>query len=169
MAKKTVEELHRNKTGKVSDKWASYLPFYDNLFGRLQEAEVSLLEIGVQNGGSLETWGQYFGNASNIIGCDIDNKCGQLTYADARIRIVVGDANELATFNKICELCRRYDIVIDDGSHKSRDIINSFLLYFPLLRPGGIYVVEDAHALYWNEAGGGILNESAAYNFLGLS
>jgi hypothetical protein len=34
-----------------------------------------------------------------------------------------------------------------------------------MLRPNGIYIVEDSHTLYMNEWGGGILNESSAYNF----
>ena len=43
----SIETLHRNKTGKVSDKWASYLPYYDQLFAPLQEQPITLLEIGV--------------------------------------------------------------------------------------------------------------------------
>ena len=56
-------------------------------------------------------------------------------------------------------------MVIDDGSHVSRDVINSFINYFPLLQPGGIYVVEDAHCLYMDAYGGGVLNEYGAYAF----
>jgi len=40
--------------------------------------------------------------------------------------------------------------VIDDGSHKSRDIWNSFLFLFPELAERGFYVIEDLEASYWD-------------------
>jgi hypothetical protein len=160
-----IEALHRGKTGKVSDKWASYLPYYDSLFAPWREAPVRLLEIGVQNGGSLETWSRYFRQATLLVGCDIDPRCGNLRYDDARIRIVVGDATGAEAFRAVNALSPRWDIVIDDGSHRSNDIINAFINYFPLLEPGGVFVVEDAHTLYLDDFGGGLLNEFGAMAF----
>jgi hypothetical protein len=161
----TINQLHREKTGKVSDKWASYLTYYDALFKPLCHQPISLLEIGVQNGGSLETWSSYFTRAKLIIGCDIDQKCGTLLFTDPRIHIVVGDANEGPAFQAIRAISSDFDIVIDDGSHRSMDILNSFVNYFPMLKPGGVYVVEDTHTLYKGAFGGGLLNDFAAYAF----
>ena len=165
MNDQSIEKIHKNKTGKVSDKWESYLPFYDELFAKYREQNISLLEIGVQNGGSLETWHTFFRNAAIFIGCDIDERCGNLLYDDARINIVTGDANLSDTTNKIIAICDKFDIIIDDGSHRSNDILNSFSIYFQLLKPGGIYVVEDTHTLYMNDWGGGILNDTSTYQF----
>jgi len=161
----SVESLHRTKTGKISDKWESYLPHYDQLFLPLRDSSLNLLEIGIQNGGSLETWASYFRNGKLFIGCDIDTKCEVLRYEDSRIKVVVGDANETSTFQKINSLSPVFNVVIDDGSHRSIDILNSFVNYFPLLNPGGVYVVEDAHCLYLNDFGGGLLNDYGAYAF----
>ena len=161
----SIETLHRNKTGKISDKWASYLPYYDNLFSPLREQSITLLEIGVQNGGSLETWSHYFNNATLLIGCDIDPKCAELRYEDPRVKVVVGDVNVGHTFAAINAICNQFDVVIDDGSHKSNDVLNSFVNYFPMVKPGGIYIVEDAHCLYMNDFGGGVLHEFGAYAF----
>jgi hypothetical protein len=160
-----IQELHNNNLGKVSDKWSSYLSYYDELFEKLERLPVSLLEIGVQNGGSLETWAKYFQNAKHIIGCDINERCRLLSFDSNNIKVVIGDANLKETYNKILSINDRFDIVIDDGSHRSIDILNSFLLYFALLEPGGIYIVEDTHTLYSNDFGGGVLNEASAYNF----
>jgi hypothetical protein len=165
MNKQSIEEIHKKNIGKVSDKWASYLPFYDQLFEKYRKEELSLLEIGVQNGGSLETWKAYFDKANVLIGCDIDKQCGNLKYDDSRVHVVVGDANQSDTVKKIVNICGNFEIVIDDGSHQSNDIITSFLIYFPLVKPGGLYVIEDTHTLYMNSWGGGILNEFSAYNF----
>lgn len=162
---RSVDALHRNRTGKVSDKWSSYLGYYDALFAPIADAPLRLLEIGVQNGGSLETWAGYFRNAERIVGCDINPKCANLRYDDPRIRVVVGDANAREIYHRITELSPQFDLIVDDGSHVSHEILRSFLLYFPRLSPGGLYVVEDAHCLFMNNYGGGILNESGAHAF----
>lgn len=165
MINKTINDIHRNKKGKLSNKWDSYLIYYDSLFMPMRQENISLLEIGVQNGGSLETWSEYFLNAKQFIGCDINPKCADLKYEDERINIIVGNANDTATFQEVMKKCNEYDIIIDDGSHISSDVITSFINYFPLLNPGGIYVVEDTHTLYMDAYGGGILNEFGAYSF----
>jgi hypothetical protein len=165
MNERSINTLHRNKVGKVSDKWESYLGYYDSLFSPLRDRPISMLEIGIQNGGSLETWSEYFKYAKHFVGCDIDPKCGSLKYDDPRISIVVGDAKAEPTFQAIRAISSYYDIVIDDGSHVSEDILIAFINYFPLIKPGGLYVVEDTHSLYNDEFGGGILNDFSAYSF----
>ena len=100
MASRSIDALHRSKTGKVSDKWASYLTYYDALFAPLREAPISMLEIGIQNGGSLETWASYFTQARQFIGCDIDPRCEALRYEDPRVSVVVGDANSAPAYQK---------------------------------------------------------------------
>ena len=39
-----------------------------------------------------------------------------------------------------------YDLIVDDASHKAKHQVIGFDLYWPLVKPGGWYVVED---LYW--------------------
>ena len=126
MSKLSIEEIHKQNIGKVSDKWSSYLAVYDELFEKYRIEKLSLLEIGVQNGGSLETWKTFFENASVLIGCDIDKLCGNLRYDDSRVHVVVGDVNQSNTFDKIINISDSFDIVIDDGSHQTNDIIMSF-------------------------------------------
>lgn len=165
---KTINDLHRNRTGKTSDKWASYLPVYDRIFLPCKDDSLSLLEVGVQNGGSLEVWAGYFSNAEKIVGCDIDPQCGSLIYDDDRISVVVGDVNAESTFNEIRAHSSAFDIIIDDGSHHSDDIFRAFVNYFQILRPGGIYIVEDTHTMYWDDYQGGILKQTTAHCFFKL-
>ena len=165
MELKSIDTLHRTKTGKISDKCNSYLTYYDHLFAPLRHKPISLLEIGVQNGGSQETWAEYFSEARLLVGCDIDPRCEALRYDDPRIKIVVGDANGQTAFQQITALSTSFDIIIDDGSHMSHDILRSFVNYFPLLKPGGVFVVEDTCCLYMNAFGGGLLNELSAQAF----
>ncbi len=165
MNEQSIAILHCNKSGKISDKWESYLGYYDSVFGPLRHNSISMLEIGVQNGGSLETWSKYFASGKSFIGCDINPQCGLLKYDDPRISIVVGDANVASSLRAIRAISPELDIIIDDGSHKSDDILMSFINYFPMVKPGGLYVIEDTHTLYNDAFGGGILNEFSAYSF----
>jgi hypothetical protein len=165
MSNETIRTLHTKKLGKVSDKWDSYLDYYDEALVSIRDQDVSILEVGVQNGGSLETWSTYFKNGKSFIGCDIDPNCAHLKYEDSRINIVIGDVNSQDAYNKITSIESSFDLVIDDGSHQSIDIINAFINYFGLVKPGGRYIIEDSHCLYMSSFGGGILNEYSAQYF----
>lgn len=151
-----LAKLYEAHRGKVSDKWSAYLEAYETLFDSYRNRPVRILEIGVQNGGSLEIWSKFFPQAERIIGCDINPLCAGLTYEDPRISVIVGDANDAETTARIEELCESFDIIIDDGSRRSDDIVRSFALYFPKLANGGIFVAEDLHCSYWESYEGGI-------------
>lgn len=150
-AQPSLTSLHNSNLGKVSNKWTSYLTYYDNLFFSVKDAPVSLLEIGVQNGGSLETWSKYFKNAKVVLGCDIDERCGRLSFEDSRIHVIVGNVNSDTVYREVVA-SGPFDVIIDDGSHLSEDILIGFLNYFPMVKPGGIYVIEDTHAIYQRES-----------------
>ncbi|RYX89516.1 MAG: class I SAM-dependent methyltransferase [Comamonadaceae bacterium] len=165
MNTKTLRELYEHHEGKISDKWSSYLSEYDRLFSRFQNEPIRLLEIGIQNGGSLEIWSKYFSKAKNIVGCDINPNCTQLTYSGSNIKVVVGDANTAEIEEKILDIEQKFDVIIDDGSHRSGDIASSFFRYFPHLNNGGIFVVEDLHCSYWREFEGGLFDSFSSMSF----
>ncbi len=164
MAKK-LTELNKIDHEKVSDKWSSYFPLYQKFLAPRQNDPIRLLEIGVQNGGSLEVWSKYFPNAVAIIGCDINPKCGDLSYEDPRVRVFVGDASSADVKDEIASASPSFDLIVDDGSHKSGDIIRAFARYFPLLEPGGIYLAEDLHASYFHDYQGGTEAPYSSLNF----
>jgi cephalosporin hydroxylase len=157
--------LYLAHQGKVSDKWSSYLTVYDRLFDEQRDKPVRLLEIGIQNGGSLEIWSSYFRNASALIGCDINPDCAGLSYDDPRIGVIVGDANNPEVSERVFQRTPQLDIIIDDGSHRSSDIIKSFALYFPRLVEGGVYVAEDLHCSYWADYEGGLFYPYSSISF----
>ncbi|MBK8418332.1 glycosyltransferase [Candidatus Villigracilis saccharophilus] len=162
---KTLDQLYREHKGKLSDKWSLYLTEYDRLFTVYRNQPVQLLEIGVQNGGSLEIWDQYFPNAGKIIGCDINPSCAALQYRSSRIAVVTGDANSDEYQNEILQYAPTFDIIIDDGSHDSSDIVRSFARYFPCLNETGMYVAEDLHCSYWDNFEGGLHQPLSAMSF----
>ncbi len=162
---KSLSDLYQSHEGKVSDKWSSYLSQYDELFSPFRDDLASMLEIGIQNGGSLEIWRKYFTNARKIVGCDINPDCARLTYDDSAIAVVVGDANTDDTYQKVMNHAEEFDLVIDDGSHTSSDIVKSFARYFPHVRQGGMFVAEDLHCSYWDQFEGGLYDPFSSIAF----
>lgn len=152
----TLLSIYIKHKGKSSIKWSSYLNEYDQIFHKLRDKPLKILEIGVQNGGSLEIWCEYFNNAAVVVGCDINPDCSILTYDDRRIKLVIGDANTDEIEDKIRNISEKFDLIVDDGSHKSSDIVKTFSRYLPILADGGLFIVEDLHCSYWEGFGGGL-------------
>ena len=165
MTNKTLEQLYAEHVGKVSDKWSIYFNEYDRILGAYRNKPVRLLEIGIQNGGSFEIWSKYFPHAQKLVGCDINSDCAGLSYEDPRIAVVVGDANSDAAQAKVLGYAPAFDVIIDDGSHRSSDIVKSFARYFPHLADGGVFIAEDLHCSYWREFEGGLFDPFSSITF----
>ncbi len=161
----TLRQLYEQHQGKVSDKWSIYLAEYDRLFSYYRSQPVRMLEIGIQNGGSLEVWSKYFRYAERLIGCDINPDCAKLIYDDPRISVIVGDANADHITEQVFACSTKFDIIIDDGSHTSSDIVRSFARYFPSIVDGGMFVAEDLHCSYWEGFQGGLFHPLSSIAF----
>jgi len=125
----------------------NYSEKYNSYFEKIRHKKLKILEIGIQNGFSLKTWEEFF-NKSKIYGIDIVD-CSR--FDSERIKTFICDQKDLNLLDKINKEHGPFDIIIDDGSHISRDMKKSFDFLFPLLNNGGIYVVEDLHCCYWDD------------------
>jgi hypothetical protein len=154
MVETTLTQTYFGHEGALIDKWEQYLEVYRIELSRFVEKgnPVRLLEIGVQNGGSLELWAKYLPPQSTIIGIDIDPKVGQLSFDD-NISVFVCDIKDEKRVSQIVG-SDEFDIIIDDGSHRYEDVIGGFRFLFSRLAPGGLYIAEDLHTSYWAEYGG---------------
>ena len=161
------KELFFSHKEKISSKWERYLDVYDQEFIKYRDLNnFRLLEIGVQNGGSLEIYSKYFSNPNLLIGCDIDVKCARLKFECPCIHVITGDILSESTLSDIQKLSSTFDVIIDDGSHTSKDIVNTFCLLFDSLNPGGMYIIEDLHCSYWKKFEGGLYHPVSAIAFL---
>lgn len=165
MSKPTLLEVFTRHQGKVSDKWQLYLREYDRLFNPYRAQAIRLLEIGIQNGGSLDIWADYFAPGSTLIGCDINPDCAALVYDNAHISFILGDANDPAVVQQVLQRTPVVDLIIDDGSHTSSDIVKTFTLYFQHLAEGGLFVAEDLHCSYWAQYQGGLYDPYSSLSF----
>ncbi|MDR1855436.1 MAG: tetratricopeptide repeat protein [Azoarcus sp.] len=158
-------DVYRNHHGLVSHKWTQFPFIYDLILQARIEAgrPLTLLEIGVQNGGSLEIWKKYLPPGSEIHGMDINLACLTLKFSDG-IQFHLGSATDLEFVNAIFR-DTRFDVVLDDGSHMQGDIVSTFLNLFKKLKPGGVYIVEDLQTSYWLEYGGALGRHDSAIEF----
>jgi hypothetical protein len=164
----SLRSLYRQHDGKLADKWSLYLDVYDRVLAPFRDERIAFVEVGVQNGGSLELWAKYFAQARTLIGCDANPACAKLRFDDTRIALVIGPVNAPPTYREITSRAPQIDVFIDDGSHHSRDIVNSFCNYFHYVKPGGLYIVEDLHCAYFRDWGGGFFESAGAMGFLKL-
>jgi hypothetical protein len=164
MRAKTITALFYDNRDNLSDKWEQYLAVYDAELRPWRNKRVSLLEIGVQNGGSMQLWSQYFAPSSAFIGLDIDERILELTHPE-NVSLKVADASDPVALDAALG-DTTFDVIIDDGSHRSEHIIRSFQLLFGRLRPGGRYFIEDLHCAYWSAYGGGLTRPTSAIEYL---
>ena len=75
-------------------------------------------------------------------------------HQEPRIQIFQGSQADKQCLEAIHNDTGDFDLIVDDGSHLNEHIITSFEILFPLLKRGGIYVVEDIQTAYWPTYGG---------------
>ena len=158
----------RGESDLISDKWSSYLEVYDKIFEKYSTQKINIAEIGVQNGGSLEVYNKYFSNAEIIIGIDNNEKCKELSFSTNKIKLISDDATNKKVVSKLNEYADKYNIIIDDGSHTSEDIIKGFSNLFALIKNDGVYVVEDMHTSYFQSCNNGLYAPYSANTFFKL-
>lgn len=139
-----------------------YTFIYERYFAPLRDQSINLLEIGVKDGASLRMWAEYFPNAS-IYGIDIDPKC--VSHETDRIKIFAGDQQDAKFLDDLATQIGPFDIIVDDGSHRSAHQQASFRALFPYLKDGGWYVVEDLAGTY-GRWGSGYKHPQSSPNFL---
>lgn len=133
----------------------NYLNDYQKLFTQYnltQDTHIELLEVGIFEGRSLATWAEYFKNAK-IYGLDINlnnyleclKELKDLGYNDTNVKTHKGSSTSKEDIIRLYGTIPRFNIIVDDGNHMKNNQILTFMTCFPLLLPGGIYIVEDTH------------------------
>jgi hypothetical protein len=135
-------------------KWYQYFPVYESHLRRFRNRHLTVFEIGVGEGGSLEQWRAYLGPFAVLVGIDSNPACAQV--AEEEIRIRIGRQEDTAFLSDVLAEFGPPDIVIDDGSHLQPKLTATFEFLYPHVAKNGVYIVEDLHAAYWPNHGGGL-------------
>ena len=133
-------------THNRSFKWLHYFEIYNRHFKRYIGQDVTIMEIGVNRGGSLQIWKKVLGKNARIIGVDIDPSCKQ--FEEDQIQIYIGDQEDRNFWKKIKQEVPKLDILIDDGGHYMRQQIVTFEEMFPHVKEDGVYLCEDTSTSY---------------------
>ena len=125
-----------------------YIPVYDKVLAPYKRAneEVRLLEVGVKKGGSMKLWREYFPQAAQIFGADVDSTITAFPR-DMGIKTVVLDSTDQKQVKQTMQ-GRKFDIIVDDGCHRLSCIRQTFLNLLPFLKTDGVYIVEDFPAYF---------------------
>ncbi len=148
-----LEKYFRQNDKKLIHKWAHYFDIYDRHFARFRDKEITILEIGVSQGGSLQMWKNYFGGKAKIYGIDVNPFCKKLE--EENIKIFIGSQSDRKFLKEVKSVIPTIDILIDDGGHTMRQQIVTYEELFDHVKEDGVYLCEDLHTSYWLKFGGG--------------
>jgi ubiquinone/menaquinone biosynthesis C-methylase UbiE len=117
---------------------------YNDLFNPISKNIKKFVEVGIGGGGSVELWRDYFKNAT-IYGLDINPNIS--VENENRIKLKQINQSDKEQLNQFCleHPDNDIDVILDDGSHKMYDQQITLAKFFKILKPGGIYIIEDLH------------------------
>lgn len=153
----SIHDIAKYSSHRVLHKLEHYFEHYDHYFSKYRNTPVRILEIGVNLGGSMDLWQQYFGKDAKVMGLDIDPAVRE--RIDPSIEVVIFDQEDREGLIELFSNTTPFDIIIDDGGHQMTQQIRSFEALFPLLNKGGIYLVEDVQTSYWKTFNAGLRKE----------
>lgn len=139
-------------------KGHGFTEFYYNYFKDLKRPII--LEIGVWKGASIKMYNEFFNGDCEIYCIDIDPNRDVSDIGDNVHFFVVdqGDINQLNAFKeKMGDI--KFDIILDDGSHQIFHQMLTYAVFRKLLKPNGIYVMEDLHTSFLESWGRSYGNE----------
>ena len=146
-----LADAHGSDKGTLKHNYCKiYETIINNLLTPTQNDKnshrLSILEIGVACGASLRTWAHYL-PASLIVGIDIRDKCKNLCSDVDNISIIICDARNKNNLDKKL-VDSTFDLIVDDGSHVSEDMVATVQSLWERVNPGGYYVIEDMSCTY---------------------
>ena len=149
----SLAEIVSKHQGRRLDKWSHYLGIYEKYLSCYRGCAVTILEIGVNHGGSIDMWREYLGSRCQYIGVDINPECKN--FETKNVQIFIGDQSDSKFLSRLADSVGNIDILIDDGGHSMIQQWTTFEVLYPRVAVPGIYICEDTHTSYFPEFGGG--------------
>jgi FkbM family methyltransferase len=114
--------------------------FYEQELARYRDQPIQIVEIGIDQGGSLILWAEWFTQAE-ILGVDLQlrGNCAADCARYPSIKLSIGNAYMFESLQYFPQA----DIIIDDGPHDINSQIWAVKNLTPKVKPGGLFVIED--------------------------
>jgi len=155
---KTISYKSYQKSPYRSIKHSTYFDIYDELFAPYRDKNITFVEIGILNGGSLFMWRDFFGPKARIIGIDLNPNAKK--WEEEGFEIHIGSQSDENFWNNFNNSVGSIDIVLDDGGHSYEQQIITTEMLLDQVNDGGLIVVEDTHTSYLSGFG------SRKYSFI---
>jgi hypothetical protein len=141
------------KVSRLTQKYENYFSIYD-LALLSAESPLTVVEIGVANGGSMQMWRQLLGPKARIIGIDLNPSIESLVAEG--FEVLIADMGFDESWERLSQLTggpESIDVLIDDGGHTNAQQIKALVRGLPMVTPGGFIVIEDLHASFMRKFG----------------
>ena len=126
--------------------------------------KITLVEVGIGDGGSLFMWKKFLGKKARIIGIELNPDAKKLEKKG--FKIFIGDQSDPKFWKKFYRDVGKVDILIDDGGHTNIQQITTFMESVNNINNNGIIVIEDTHTSYLNFKG---FKNPSKYSFINFS
>lgn len=134
-----------------SIKHSTYFHSYDHFLSKYVGSNITFVEIGVLNGGSLFMWREFFGPHARIIGVDLNPNAKK--WEESGFEIYIGSQSDPKFWEAFIASVGNIDVVIDDGGHTYEQQVITTECLLPHINDGGILIVEDTHTSYMDGFG----------------
>ena len=159
----TLREIVYGHKGRLVHKFDHYIDIYEQYFSRYRNQAITILELGISHGGSLQIWKKYFGPQAKIYAIDINPDCKKLE--EQQVNIYIGSQEDKKFLSEVIKEIPPPDIVIDDGGHTMIQQITTFDSIYDSVKENGIYLCEDTCTSYWYEYEGGLRRKGTFVEF----
>ncbi|PVH73791.1 hypothetical protein DL98DRAFT_606296 [Cadophora sp. DSE1049] len=149
----------KHGTDKVNPHHYNYM--YEKYLDPIRDQPLKMLEIGLGcnmaygPGKSYYTWLEFLPHV-DLYYIEYDRVCVEKWSQNmTNVKVFTGDQSDVAFLEKFISASGGgFDVIIDDGGHFMNQQITSFNKLFPIVKPGGIYFVEDLATSYQEGYGG---------------
>jgi len=146
-----------------SIKWNNYFEIYQNCLKKFINKKITLVEIGIGNGGSLFMWRKFLGKRAKIIGVEMNPDAKK--FKKDGFEIFIGDQSSSVFWKKFYDKVGKIDILIDDGGHTNLQQITTLMESIDNMNYGGVILIEDTHTSFMNYKGFNNPSKNSFINF----
>ena len=148
---KTLKEIF-DKHDCDKSQSHKYYKIYEKYFEEIRNEPINFLEIGIFRGASTKAWLEYFPNAKIYCTDTFErvppHEIGALK--SSRVQWFKGDSTHAGVSKRVIDNwgMMKFDFIIDDGAHWPEAQRLTFQNFFPFLKEGGTYFVEDVFPMH---------------------
>jgi hypothetical protein len=139
------------KSPYLSFKHSAYFQVYEELLSKYRGKDITFVEVGVLNGGSLFMWREFFGPQVRIIGLDFNPLAKR--WEEDGFEIHIGSQSNPEFWDTFYKSVGMIDVLLDDGGHTNEQQIVTTYHSIPFIKDDGILIVEDVHTSYLKDFG----------------